>query len=120
MSALPELIATSALIIGPTAANAAYFGQSTDSKSEIRTEVKTSREAAYEAAAEKLYSLKSISSRELAIELELYSSSIDKNTVQIDEGSYISIEERVTMKGELRFVGVAHVHISYAMLDMVS
>ncbi|WP_158278889.1 DUF3316 domain-containing protein [Leucothrix arctica] len=120
MTTLSELIATSALIIGSTAANAAYFGPSSDTKSELRTEVKTSREDAYEAAAAKLHSLKSESSRELASELELYSSSIDKNTVQLDEGAYITIEERVTLKGELRFVGVIHVHVSYAMMDMVS
>ncbi|RVU85573.1 DUF3316 domain-containing protein [Leucothrix sargassi] len=118
MMTLPDLMATSSLLIGPTAANAAYFGDGTNSTKTFMTEAKHSREEAMQAGADKLHMLKSLPPMDLASELALYDASIDQSTVQVNEGAYVTIEERITVNDESRFIGIVHLHYSYAMLDI--
>ena len=121
MSTLSTLIATSALLIGPAAANADFLSQGLLTNSNtLLTEPQNNRADAYQAGVDKLYTLKASSPRQLSSELGLYSSSIDKSTVQLDEGAYVTIEERVNTSGQLRYIGVVNVNVSYAMVEMAS
>ena len=115
MKTLTAMIAASVLLIGATTANADYFD--TVTKETIVTGVTDSRAAAYQAGADKLSSLKSASPYALADEVGLFGSDIEADTVHLDEGSYVTVQERLGADGKIGYVGVVNAGVSYESHD---
>ena len=111
MKTLSTLIATSVLLISATAANADYFEAISSEK--IKTEVTDSRAAAYKAGADKLSSLKSATPYALSDEIGLVRGDIEQDTVSIDDGAYITVQEQMAPNGKLGYVGVVNAGISF-------
>ena len=115
MKTLNTLIATSVLLISATAANADYYEAITSEK--IETGVTESRGAAYRAGMEKLSMLEQVSPYKLSDELGLDSPAIQEETVNIDDGAYITVKQEVKPNGELGYVGVVNAGVSYEVRE---
>ena len=111
MKTLLSLVVTSALLMGATTANAAYFEQSM--KETLTTKDATSFAEAYQLGIEKLSILKSIPPEELTNEVHGYSPNIDKRSARVEDDSYVTVQERMYADGILCYVGLVSVEMSY-------
>ena len=111
MKTLTTLIVTSALLLGTTAASAANLYQDPTS---VKTEAFNSRDAAYQAGINKLSALENASPRQLSREVDLFvTDNMRANSVKLEDGAYVTIEERMSANGELEYVGVVNIDIDY-------
>ena len=116
MKTLSALIATSVLLISATAANANSFFEETTHDT-VRTGVTMSKSAAYQSGLDKLKELQSASPRALYNEVGLFASDIESDTVHLDSGAYVTVEERALPNGQKAYVGVVNVDVSYETHD---
>ncbi|RVU80666.1 DUF3316 domain-containing protein [Leucothrix sargassi] len=113
MKTLVAMIASSIFIVN--AANASYFEET--SHDTLRTELSSSKEAAYQAGLDKLNDLKSSSSRDLYNKVGLFASDIKSDTVRLNDGAYVTVQERALPNGQKAYVGVVNVDVSYETHD---
>ena len=86
----------------------------------IKTTPVEGREAAYALALDKLNQLKSASGEELTEEFNLYSTletSKERNTVALDDGTSITLEELMNSQGQLVYRGLIHLSYSYSIAN---
>ena len=102
MKTLTALAITSALLLSTVAANAAS----------LTTGAVASDAAAYQAGLQKLSVLKAASSRELSREFGLFSPRVDKDTISLDAGAYITVQKKLSANGPV-YVGVVNAEVSY-------
>ena len=81
------------------------------------TEKVATRAAAYQAGVDKLAVLKAASPIELSNELNIMSRHIDKSTVTLNDDAYVTVQERMGTAGEIVYIGVVNVGISYLEND---
>ena len=115
------LLASSMLILSANVfANTSIdgnYGLHHDSKV-IKTQAAESRESAYTLGLEKLELLKSESGSELSNELAVPVGSFqEKNSVTLDDGAYITIQESMNEQGEVVYNGLVNVTYSYSQAN---
>ncbi|RVU86648.1 DUF3316 domain-containing protein [Leucothrix sargassi] len=115
MKTLTTLLATSVLLIGASAANAYTFEETTSDQ--IFTGMTNSKEAAYQSGLAKIQSLKSASPYELYDEVGLFGADIEADTVELEDGAYVTVQERLQANGQKAFVGVVNLDVSYEVHD---
>ncbi len=94
-----------------------YYGVYHDSKV-IKTQTVESKEAAYSLAFDKLGQLKSESGSELSNELAVPLGFVqEKNSVTLDDGAYITIQESMNEQGQLVYNGLVNVTYSYSQAN---
>ena len=111
MKTLTSLVAASVLLIGASAAQAFDFEQ--HKKDTLTTETASSRAAAYQLGTSKLSQLQSASPRQLFNELDIFSIDADVDSTQLNNGSFVTVQERMGANGQLGFVGLVNVDVSY-------
>ena len=111
MKTLTTLVAASVLLIGASAAQAYDFERHT--KDTLTTETASSRAEAYQLGTSKLSQLQSASPRALYNELGLYSSEAVETSTRLNDGAYVTIQERMGANGQLGYVGLVNVDVTY-------
>ena len=111
MKTLSTLLVASTLLLSATVANASYSDVSTTKT--LTTGVSDSRDAAYQAGVNKLSTLKSANSYQLSDEIGLFGSGIDEDTVELSSNSFVTVEERMNSNGQVGYVGIVNVGVSY-------
>lgn len=115
MKKITTLLATSALLFGATAANALTFMERSE-KSTLITETASSRAQAYQLGANKLSALKSASQSQLTNNIT-FSLDVDESSVRIENGAYVTVQERMDANGKIGYVGLVNFEISYIQED---
>lgn len=115
------LLASSMVILSANAfANTSIdgnYGVHHDSKV-IKTRAVGTREAAYTLGLEKLELLKSESGCELCTEFALPVGSFqEKNSVALDDGAYITIQESMSEQGDIVYNSLVNVSYSYSQAN---
>jgi hypothetical protein len=115
------LLASSMVILSANvfAGTALYgdYGVHHDSKV-IKTQTVETKEAAYSLAFEKSKQLKTASGSELSNEFALSLDSFkEKNTVALDDGAYITIQESKNEQGNILYKGLVNVTYSYSQAN---
>ncbi|PWQ96712.1 DUF3316 domain-containing protein, partial [Leucothrix arctica] len=108
---LTSLVAASVLLIGASAAQAYDFEQ--NEKDTVMTETASSRSEAYQLGLNKLTQLQSASPRQLFNELDIFSLDADESTTRLNDGAYITVQERTAPNGQAGYVGLVNVDVSY-------
>jgi len=114
MKTLTTILAISTLLISAGAANAAIFFGGND---QIATQPTTTKQAAFEAGFNKLNSLKTASSDQLSDEFRMASMSIDSDSITLDDGAYVTVQERMNNNGQRVYIGVVNASVSYTDYD---
>ncbi len=84
----------------------------------IKTQSADTKSAAYTLAFEKLQLLKSETGSELSIELAVPVASFqEKNSVALDDGAYITVQEAINEQGLLVYNGLLNVSYSYSQAN---
>lgn len=84
----------------------------------IKTQTVESREAAYTLGLEKLKLLKSESGSELSNEFAVPVGTFrEKNSVALDDGAYVTIQESMNEQGEIVYNGLVNVSYSYSQAN---
>jgi len=114
MKTLTALATASILLISATAANAASSYFATTIKDTVMTDTVSSRDAAYQAGTQKLSSLQSSTPRELSDELGLfYQDDVIERSIELGDNAYVTVQERRGANGEVGYVGVVNLNVSY-------
>jgi hypothetical protein len=116
MKNLTTLVATSVLLLSATAANAHTFRDLSE-KSTIMTEAASSRAQAYQFGANKLSALKSASQSQLTNNNITFSLDVDESSVRLENGAYVTVQERMDANGKIAYVGLVNFEISYTQED---
>ena len=115
MKILSTLATTSVLLLATTAANADYYEAITTEK--VETEVVDTSAEAYKAAANKLSELKAASPYALSNEIGLSDPAIKTNTVNLDDGAYVTVRPKINAYGGLDYIGVVNTGVSYEVSE---
>jgi hypothetical protein len=81
----------------------------------IHVEPTDTKQRAYEVALSTLKSLETLSANKLNSALNIIDSKANKT--HIEEGSYVTVQERKTGNGKMEYVGLANVRIHYLAHD---
>jgi hypothetical protein len=93
------------------------YGMHHDSKV-IKTQAVDTKEDAYSLALEKSKQLRAESGSELSNELALSLDSFkEKNTVTLDDGAYITVQESLNEQGNVVYSGLVNVTYSYSQAN---
>ena len=110
MKTIPTMIAASLLFASVSAtANSVH--------DIFLTPVAPTKTVAYELGLNKLSALKASSSYELSLALNAHLGDVDDETLRLEEGAYITVQERIDAAGKLSFVGQVNVDVSYDMFE---
>ncbi len=96
--------------------NGGNFVNHEEVKSISVTTTATSEEA-YRNALLELNSLKSLDSDELNKELHIQSFNVEPQSTHLRDGSYVTVQERMTGDGQMEYVGKINVKVHYAIRD---
>ncbi|RVU83605.1 DUF3316 domain-containing protein [Leucothrix sargassi] len=114
MKILSVFIACAALFTGTLgASNATAEGL----KDILMTKTVATPSAAYQEGIERLEALRQATPQELSDELNLFSNKIDEDTIAIDEGAYVTVQERINYDGNIGYIGVVNLAVTYEMED---
>ena len=115
------LLASAMVILSANAfAGTAVYGDYSvhHSNKTIKTATVETKQAAYELGLEKLNDLKDDSSAELSNELALALGSYkEKNSVSLDDGAYITLQEMMNEQGQVVYTGLVNVTFSYSQAN---
>ncbi|WP_372882904.1 DUF3316 domain-containing protein [Psychromonas sp.] len=115
------LLASTMVIFSATAfAGSAVYGNYSvhHSNKTVKTATAESKEAAYQLGFEKLTQLKAESGAELSSELALSLGSYqEKNSVTLDDGAYITLQEMINEQGQVVYEGLVNVTYSYSQAN---
>ena len=115
MKTIPSIIAATLLLASVSATAGSSFEQ-TRSETLI-TSVAPTKAAAYQLGANKLAELKSDSSQQLEMALATPLGSIESDTLHLNEGGFVTIQERMNADGEIGYVGLVNVDFSFVEHD---
>lgn len=122
MKTIKNVLMASAMVVLSAGAFASTsidgnYGVHHDSKV-LKTQAVASKDAAYSLAFEKLNQLKSESGSELSNELAAPVGSFkEKNSVALDDGAYITIQESMNEQGNIVYSGLVNVSYSYSQAN---
>ena len=112
------LLASAMVIFSANAvASSAVYGDYSihSSNTTIKTATTDTKEAAYELGLEKLNLLKTDSGAQLSNEFALsLSSNKEKNSVTLDDGAYITLQEMMNAQGQVVYTSLVNVTFSYS------
>ncbi|MGB5444791.1 MAG: DUF3316 domain-containing protein [Psychromonas sp.] len=115
------LLATAMVILSANAfAGSTVYGDYSvhQSNKTIKTTQTESKQAAYELGLEKLNMLKAESGAELSSDLALSLGSFkEKNSVTLDDGAYITLQEMLNEQGQVVYQGLVNVTYSYSQAN---
>jgi len=106
MKTLPTMIAASLLI-------ASVSASAFNSSEMIETPVAPTKAAAFEQGASKLSSLKSSTPGQLNYRLGTYYGDIKEDTLRINDGGFVTVQERAMTNGSIGYVGIVNVDVSF-------
>ncbi|PWQ92362.1 DUF3316 domain-containing protein [Leucothrix pacifica] len=106
MKTLSKLIAASLLIVSVSAS--AFTTSET-----IETPVAATKAAAYEQGVSKLSSLQGSTPGQLNYRLGTYYGDIKEDTLRINDGGFVTVQERAMTDGSIGYVGIVNVDVSF-------
>ncbi|MGR5195182.1 DUF3316 domain-containing protein [Vibrio rotiferianus] len=77
----------------------------------------TTSDLAYQQALTELNSLKNMTPRELNKQLSLRTFDIVSNSTYLQDGSFVTVQERMNEEGKLEYLGTVNVKVNYAQRD---
>lgn len=109
-------IITASFLLASVSANASQYKRTeTDT---LTTSFAASKAAAYQLGMDKLLQLKAIPQYKLRYSLHAHSGNrILQDTLRIDKGAYITVQERMVENGTLGYVGLVNIAYSYTEDD---
>ena len=111
MKTLTTLIATSVLLLGATSVSAANLYQDPTS---VMTDAYSDRSVAYQAGMNKLSALESATPEQLSNEIDLFvTENMEVDSVELENGSYVTVQERMNSNGQVEYVGVVNIDVDY-------
>ncbi|MFT6927557.1 MAG: hypothetical protein ACJAZP_003194 [Psychromonas sp.] len=122
MKSIKNVLLASAMVIlsaNVFAGTAVYgdYGVHHDSKI-ITTQTVDTKEAAYSLGLEKSNQLKSESGSELSTELAPFlASSIERNSITLDDNTFITVKESLNAQGDTAYSGLVNVTYSYSQAN---
>lgn len=108
-------IITASLLLASVSANASLWERT---KAEtLQTSVASTKAAAYQLGINKLMQLKAIPQRGLNLTASVHTRGFVESTLKINEGSFITVQERMIENGRLGYVGLVNIVYSYVEND---
>ncbi|NOH63818.1 DUF3316 domain-containing protein [Vibrio sp. RE88] len=85
----------------------------------ISVEPAATSDAAYQQALVELNALKGMSSRELdkKLNISLLSFDVANNSTHLQDGGFVTVQERMNENGQLEYLGIVNVKVNYAERD---
>lgn len=114
MKTIPLMIASTLLFASVTATAGTTVRSEHDT---LATSFVTSKAAAYQQGENLLAQLKTDSAQKLSSSLSIHSGSADTSTIHLDQGAFVTVEERMDANGKLGYVGLVNVDYSYTESD---
>ena len=112
---IPAMIAAS-LLLASVSASAESVVKRIESNI-IKTSVVASQAEAFQLGQNKLSQINSTSQNKLSQLLRLHSGRPDLSTLVLNEGAFITVQERMGANGQLSYVGLVNVDYSYDEID---
>ena len=112
---IPAMIAAS-LLLASVSATAESVVQRTETDI-IKTSVVASQAEAFQLGQNKLSQLKATAQNKLSQVLRVNSGRPDLNTLRIEEGAFVTVQQRMEANGKLGYVGMVNVDYSYNQID---
>ncbi len=106
MKTIPTIIAASLLV-------ASFSATANSAHDVLLTSVAPTKAAAYELGLNKLSALKNSTSSQLGYTLNTPLGDVEDGTIQLKEGAYITVQERLGADGKVGYVGQVNVDVSY-------
>ena len=109
------VIATSIILTSASAvANAAQYSGSNSQASmdTVILNAAPTKQAAYQLGLTKLAQLQTLSPQKLSLELHVHGD-VEGNTLHLNGGSYITVQERMDTAGSIGYIGIVNVGYHY-------
>lgn len=122
MNLLNKMLLTSSILLTSAAAIAQplYAGGNYISRVDhktVSTDAVGSKQEAYTLGAEKLLEFEGMSGRDLNAALVLISYGIDRDKTHLEDGGYVTVQERLNTQGQLEYVAKVHLYVHYKERD---
>ena len=115
MKTIQLIIATSILL---TSLNASAESVTVRTESDtVFTTVAASKAQAYQLGMNQLAQLTSSSGRDLDRKLRVHSGHPDIDTLKVNDGAFVTIQERVSSGGKIEYIGEVNFDFSYDEID---
>ncbi|MDA0381353.1 DUF3316 domain-containing protein [Vibrio owensii] len=114
------LVTTMAITSASAFAQPTFTGGKYISREEMKTisvEPTATSDAAYQQALAELNSLKGMSSHELNKELNIVTFDVARNSTHLQDGGFVTVQERMNEQGQLEYLGTVNVKVNYAQRD---
>ena len=117
MKTIQTIIATT-ILLASVNASAGVFNNTGSSTSRTEsgtyiTVVAGSKAQAYQLGKDALSELQSISHQQLAARVGLHSGGANLDTFHMNDGAFITVQERLSSSGKLEYVGIVNLKVSY-------
>jgi hypothetical protein len=109
------LLTSAAAIAQPLYTGGNYISR-VDHKT-VSTDAVGSKQEAYTLGAEKLLEFEGMSGRDLNAALVLISYGIDRDKTHLEDGGYVTVQERLNTQGQLEYVAKVHLYVHYKERD---
>ncbi|MFH0267276.1 DUF3316 domain-containing protein [Vibrio rumoiensis] len=123
MNLLNKMLLTSSILLTSAAAIAQplYSGGNYISRVDhqtVSTDAVGSKQEAYTLGAEKLLEFEGMSGRDLNADLVFIRSyGIGRDKTHLEDGGYVTVQERLNTQGQLEYVAKVHLHVHYTERD---
>jgi hypothetical protein len=77
----------------------------------------TTSDEAYQQALSELNVLKAMSAQELNKELQILTFNVESRSTHLEEGAFVTVQERMNENGQLEYLGKVNVKVHYAERD---
>ncbi len=114
MKTIPAIIAATLLLA--SASVSAEITKRSDSSTFVMNSVQT-KQSAYQLGQSKLIELQTLSPRQLSRALQVHSVTADVQTLKLNNGGYVTVQEKMDANGEIAYVGLVKVDFSYLEID---
>lgn len=114
MKTIASIFATT-LLLASVSATAGNFEQ-TRSETQVTSTTATKAEA-YQLGVNKLTKLRNVTSQQLEMALTTPLGNIESNSLRLNDGGYITIQERMDANGKIGYVGLVNIDFSYIEHD---
>ena len=121
MKTIQTIIATAILLASVTTSAAVFNnGGSSTSRTESGTFITAmagTKAQAYQLGQDTLDDLQSSSHQQLAAKVGVHSGHPNLDTLHMDDGAFITVEERMSSSGNLEYVAIVNIKFSYLQVD---
>ena len=115
MKTIQTIIATS-ILLATVNASAGSIVQRTETET-LTTVAAATKAQAFQLGIDKLSQLASSSGQQLDRKLRVHSGYADIDTLKVNDGGFVTIQERMSSRGQLEYVGIVNVDFSYTESD---